>query len=51
MLYRYNYRGNEVPDILFDFANLFSGYFFNLALKLNAINEIDEVEFVSRNYK
>lgn len=51
MLYRYNYSGNEVPNILFDFANLLSGYFFNLALKLNQINDIDEVEFISRNYK
>ena len=51
MLYRYNYNGNEVPNILFDFANLLSGYFFNLALKLNQINEIEEVEFESRNYK
>ncbi|TJX15614.1 ATP--cob(I)alamin adenosyltransferase [Tissierella creatinini] len=51
MLYRHNYSGNEVPNILFDFANILSGYFFNLALKLNQINNIDEVEFVSRNYR
>lgn len=51
MLYRYNYGGHEVPNILFDFTNLLSGYFFNLALKLNEINNVDEVEFISRNYK
>lgn len=50
ILYRYYYNGNEVPNILFDFANLLSGYFFNLALKLNQMNGVEEVEFVSRNY-
>lgn len=51
MLYRYNYLGNEVPNILLDFANLLSGYFFNLALRLNDLNDVDEIEFISRNYK
>lgn len=51
MLYRHSYSGNDVANILFDFANLLSGYFFNLALMLNEINNVDEVEFVSRNYK
>ena len=51
MLYRYSELGNEVLDILFDFSNLLSGYFFNLALKLNKLNDIDEIEFKSRNYK
>ncbi len=51
MLYRHSYSGNNVDNILFDFANLLSGYFFNLAIKLNQINGIDEIEFVSRNYK
>jgi len=51
MLYRYNYAGNEVDDILFDFANLLSGYFFNLSLKLNEISDVEEIEFISRNYK
>lgn len=50
LLYRYAYAGNEVSNILFDFANLLSGYFFNLALKLNAIEDVDEIEFISRNY-
>lgn len=51
LLYRYSYAGNEVPSILFDFANLLSGYFFNLALKLNEINGVEEIEYISRNYK
>ena len=51
MLYKHIYQGNEVPNILLDFANLFSGYFFYLALKLNEINNEVEVEFISRNYK
>ena len=51
LLYRYAYGGNQVPNILFDFANLLSGYFFNLALKLNAMEDVDEVEFISRNYR
>lgn len=51
LLYRHSYGGNKVPDILFDFANLLSGYFFNLALKLNKINGVYEIEFISKNYK
>ena len=51
LLYRYNYSSKEVPEILFDFVNLLSEYFFNLALKLNQINNVDEVEYISRNYK
>ncbi|WP_313233268.1 ATP--cob(I)alamin adenosyltransferase [Tissierella praeacuta] len=51
MLYRYYYGGNEVPNILFDFTNLLSGYFFNLALKFNELNGVEEIEYISRNYK
>lgn len=51
LLYRYSELGNEVSDILFDFTNLLSGYFFHLALKLNQLENIDEIEFQSRNYK
>lgn len=50
MLYRYIYCGNRVENILLDFTNLLSGYFFYLALKLNQLNGVDEIEFVSRNY-
>ncbi|MGL5694110.1 MAG: ATP:cob(I)alamin adenosyltransferase [Peptostreptococcaceae bacterium] len=51
LLHRHREQGNAVDEILFDFANLFSGYFFILALKLNKNENVDEVEFVSRNYK
>lgn len=51
LLYRYNYNGNKVEDILYDFANLLSQYFFYLALRLNEINGVDEVAYKSRNYK
>lgn len=51
LLYRYKEQGNEVDELLFDFANLLSGYFFILALKLNKDEGIEETEFISRNYK
>ncbi|MGL6106428.1 ATP:cob(I)alamin adenosyltransferase [Romboutsia sp.] len=51
LLHRHKEQGNTVDEILFDFANLFSGYFFILALKLNKDEKVDETEFVSRNYK
>ena len=51
MMYRYVYRGNNLPDILFDFANLLSNYFFYLSLKLNDLNNINEIEYQSRNYR
>ncbi|HHV97604.1 MAG TPA: ATP--cob(I)alamin adenosyltransferase [Clostridiaceae bacterium] len=50
MLYRVAYSGKEVEPILFDFANLLSGYFFLLALKLNALDGVEEIDYVSRNY-
>lgn len=51
MMYKHVYRGNNVPNILFDFGNLLSNYFFYLSLKLNDINNVDEIEYKSRNYK
>lgn len=51
LLYRYNAQGNEVLNEVFDIANLLSGYFFYLALKLNEFDNIDEIEYISRNYK
>lgn len=51
MLYRYMEKGNEVPELLLDITNLLSGYYFSLALKLNALENVDEIPFVSRNYK
>ncbi len=51
LLSRYKEQGNNVDDILFDFINLYSGYFFVLALKFNKDSNIEETEFISRNYK
>ena len=51
MLYRHAQSGGRVEDRLFDFANLVSGYFFQLALWLNAQDGFEEIPFVSRNYK
>ncbi len=50
LLYRHAEQGHEVPERLFDFANLLSSYFFYLALKLNAVAGVDEIPFESRNY-
>ena len=50
LLYRHAERGGKVEDRLFDFANLISGYFFLLALKLNHADDFEERPFVSRNY-
>ena len=49
LLYRYLHRGGGVPDGLLDLANLLSGYFFLLALKLNALNGVEERVYRSRN--
>ena len=51
LLHRYREQGHKVDELLFDFANLLSGYFFILALKLNKDEGIEETEFISRNYK
>ncbi|MEF9991164.1 MAG: ATP:cob(I)alamin adenosyltransferase [Romboutsia sp.] len=51
LLHRHREQGHSVDGILFDFANLFSGYFFVLALKLNKDFDVEEIEFISRNYK
>lgn len=51
LLYRYIERGHEVPKRLLDLCNLLSGYFFLLALKLNALNGVEERSYHSRNYQ
>jgi len=50
LLSRHKEQGNSVDDILFDFVNLYSGYFFVLALKLNKDQGLEETEFTSRVY-
>ncbi len=51
LLYRYLQRGHEVPNGLLDLCNLLSGYFFLLALKLNALEGVEEYGYCSRNYR
>ncbi|MGI5976367.1 MAG: hypothetical protein ACOX68_01545 [Candidatus Limivicinus sp.] len=50
LIYRWIEKGNKVPDRLLDLANLLSGYFFYLALRLNELDGIDEIPYESRNY-
>ncbi len=50
LLYRHIQAGHDAPDALMDFCNLLSGYFFHLALVLNARAGVDEIDYVSRNY-
>lgn len=50
-LYAYIEQGHEVEPMLIDLANLLSQYFFYLALKLNELDGVDEIEYISRNYK
>jgi len=51
LLSRYKQQGNAVDDILFDFINLYSGYFHNLALWFNKIHGVKERIFTSRAYQ
>ena len=52
LMHRYKETsGKEVEQLLFDYANLSSQYFFLLALKLNDMENYQEIEFVSRSYK
>lgn len=50
LLYRHKQNGNEFDNILFNFFNLLSGYFFALAIKFNKDEGIAEKEFISKNY-
>ena len=50
LLYRHIQQGHSVEPRLMDLANLLSGYFFYLALRLNADAGVDEIDFISRNY-
>ncbi len=51
LIYRHAQQGHSVPPALIDTANLLSGYFFRLALKLNALAGVEEIPYASRNYK
>lgn len=50
LIYRHVHQGHEVSPLLIDIANILSGYFFHLALCLNALSGVPEYPFVSRNY-
>lgn len=50
LLYRQAER-QELDNRLIDLASLLSGYFFMLALDLNRLDGVEEIEFISRNYK
>ncbi|MCK5782073.1 MAG: ATP--cob(I)alamin adenosyltransferase [Flavobacteriales bacterium] len=51
LLHRHSEKDNVVDDVLFDFANLSSQYFFLLSLKLNDLEGVREIDFISRTYK
>jgi len=51
LMYRHNHQGHEVDPILFDLFNILSGYYFMLSLKLNIVDDVEEIPFISRNYK
>jgi ATP:cob(I)alamin adenosyltransferase len=50
LLSRHEQRGNKVEELLFDFINLYSNYFYYLALKLNKDQGVGETQFISRVY-
>ncbi|MDR3174701.1 MAG: ATP--cob(I)alamin adenosyltransferase, partial [Treponema sp.] len=50
LLYRHRQQGNPAEDLLFDFINLYSGYFYSLSLKLNQDEGVEEIPFTSRVY-
>lgn len=50
LIYRHIENGGSAPDKLIDMANALSGYFFVLALDLNAAYGVDEIPYESRNY-
>jgi cob(I)alamin adenosyltransferase len=51
LLSRYQQQGNQVDEILFDFTNLYAGYFYYLTLWLNKNQGVQERPFISRVYK
>lgn len=50
LLYRHAQQGHAAPPLLLDAANLLSGYYFGLALALNAAAGVPEQPYESRNY-
>jgi len=50
LLSRYKQQGNQADEILFDFINLYSGYFYFLAMWFNKNHDVEERSFISRAY-
>lgn len=50
IVYKHIEQGNGVEPLVLDILNLLSEYFFVLALKLNKLENIDEIPITSRNY-
>jgi cob(I)alamin adenosyltransferase len=50
LLSRHQQQGNTIAELLFDFTNLYSNYFYYLALKLNRDQDVGETQFDSRVY-
>jgi cob(I)alamin adenosyltransferase len=50
LLSRHQQQGNTADEILFDFVNLYSGYFYFLALWFNINHGVEERSFISRVY-
>jgi len=50
LLSRHKQQGNTVDEILFDFVNLYSGYFYFLSLWFNKNHGVEERAFASRVY-
>jgi cob(I)alamin adenosyltransferase len=50
LLSRHRQQGNGVDDIVLDFCNLYSGYFYFLALWFNKVHGVAERPFTSRVY-
>jgi len=48
LLCRHDYAGNKIDGLLYDFTNLLSGYFYNLAFKLNALEGVEEIPHIIR---
>lgn len=51
LIYRHMAAGHAAPDGLLDVCNLLSGYFFALALAINQQEKVQEMPFISRNYR
>ena len=49
-MYQVKTEGIIVEDVLFDFTNMISNYSLIAALYANKINNISEIEFISKSY-